>query len=340
MKLISFAIPSYNSQDYMHHCIDTLLTGGEDVEIIIVNDGSKDNTAKIADEYCAKYPTICKAIHKENGGHGSGVNAGLFNATGLYYKVVDSDDWVNEDALAKLIATIKEHIAQDNLPDLYITNYVYERLEDNSQRVRAYGNKMPEGFFTWKEVKPFYYSEVLLMHSLTYKTDKLKENYLELPKHTFYVDNIFAYHPLPRMQKLFYLNVDFYRYFIGRADQSVNINNFKKRYDQQIRVMKMMFDSYKYDEIKKMPKGLKKYLSYDLNALLLTTLVFICVENKPERKQALKEMWQYMKANDKKLYRKLRWRSFSTFPMLLPFGLRGKALTWGYHQVSKKVGLG
>ena len=301
MKLISFAIPSYNSQDYMHHCIDTLLTGGEDVEIIIVNDVSKDNTAKIADEYCAKYPTICKAIHKENGGHGSGVNAGLFNATGLYYKVVDSDDWVNEDALAKLIATIKEHIAQDNLPDLYITNYVYERLEDNSQRVRAYDSKMPEGFFTWKEVKPFYYSEVLLMHSLTYKTDKLKENYLELPKHTFYVDNIFAYHPLPRMQKLFYLNVDFYRYFIGRADQSVNINNFKKRYDQQIRVMKMMFDSYKYDEIKKMPKGLKKYLFHDLNALLLTTLVFICVENKPERKQALKEMWQYMKANVKNL---------------------------------------
>lgn len=340
MKLITFAIPSYNSQDYMRHCVDTLLTGGDDVEIIIVNDGSKDDTAKIADEYQQKYPTICKAIHKENGGHGSGVNAGLYAATGLYYKVVDSDDWVNEEALAKLISTIKTHIAEDNTPDLYITNFVYERLEDHSQRVREYTKKMPQGFISWDKVKAFHYAEVLLMHSLTYKTEKLKENYFELPQHTFYVDNIFAYHPLPRMKKVYYLNVDLYRYFIGRADQSVNINNFKKRYDQQIRVMKMMFDSYKYDEIKKMPKGLSKYLFHDLNALMITTLVFICVENKKEHREALNEMWQYMKKNDKKLYRKLRWRGYAFFPMCMPFGLRGKVLTKGYYAVSKKVGLG
>lgn len=340
MKLITFAIPSYNSQDYMRHCIDTLLTGGDDVEIIIVNDGSKDDTAKIADEYQQKYPTICKAIHKENGGHGSGVNAGLHAASGLYYKVVDSDDWVNEEALAKLISTIKTHLAENNTPDLYITNFVYERLEDHSQRVREYTKQMKEGFVSWDSIKPFHYSEVLLMHSLTYKTETLRENYLELPKHTFYVDNIFAYHPLPRMKKVYYLNVDLYRYFIGRADQSVNINNFKKRYDQQIRVMKMMFDSYKCDEIKKMSKGLKKYLFHDLNALMITTLVFICVENKKEHREALNEMWKYMKKNDKKLYRKLRWRGYSFFPMLMPFGMRGKALTKGYYAISKKVGLG
>ena len=106
MKLITFAIPSYNSQDYLAHCVDTILTGGEDVEIIIVNDGSKDNTAAIADEYAAKYPTIVKAVHKENGGHGSGVNRGVAEATGLYYKVVDSDDWVGEEALAKLLSCV------------------------------------------------------------------------------------------------------------------------------------------------------------------------------------------------------------------------------------------
>lgn len=98
MKLLSIAIPCYNSQDYMAHCIESLLPGGEDVEILIVNDGSKDDTAKIADEYAAKYPTIVKAIHKENGGHGSAVNTGIENATGIYFKVVDSDDWVKEDA--------------------------------------------------------------------------------------------------------------------------------------------------------------------------------------------------------------------------------------------------
>ena len=107
MKLISFAIPSYNSQDYLHHCVDTLLSGGDEVEILIINDGSRDNTAAIADDYAAKYPTIVRAIHKENGGHGSGVNRGREEARGLYYKVVDSDDWVDEDALKTLLHTIK-----------------------------------------------------------------------------------------------------------------------------------------------------------------------------------------------------------------------------------------
>ena len=83
MKILSIAIPSYNSQNYMRKCIESLLPGGEDVEIIIVDDGSKDDTAKIADEYAAKYPTIVKAVHQENGGHGEAVNAGLRNATGL-----------------------------------------------------------------------------------------------------------------------------------------------------------------------------------------------------------------------------------------------------------------
>ena len=96
MKLLSIAVPCYNSQDYMEKCIDSLLVGGEEVEILIVDDGSKDRTAEIADQYEAKYPTICRAIHKPNGGHGSAVNTGIENATGLFFKVVDSDDWVKE----------------------------------------------------------------------------------------------------------------------------------------------------------------------------------------------------------------------------------------------------
>ena len=96
MKLLTVTIPCYNSEDYMEKCIDSLLTGGEEVELIIVDDGSKDKTAEIADRYAEKYPSIVKVIHKENGGHGSAVNAGMENATGLFFKVVDSDDWVKE----------------------------------------------------------------------------------------------------------------------------------------------------------------------------------------------------------------------------------------------------
>ena len=104
-KLITFAVPCYNSAAYMRHCIETLLSAGEQAEIILVDDGSvKDDTPAICDEYAAKYPTIVKAIHQENGGHGEGVNQGIRNATGLYYKVVDSDDWLDTDALKKVLA--------------------------------------------------------------------------------------------------------------------------------------------------------------------------------------------------------------------------------------------
>ena len=102
-KLITFAVPCYNSAAYMRHCIETLLTAGEQAEIILVDDGSvKDDTPAICDEYAAKYPTIVKAIHQENGGHGEGVNQGIRNATGLYYKVVARDAWLGTAALLKV----------------------------------------------------------------------------------------------------------------------------------------------------------------------------------------------------------------------------------------------
>ena len=125
-KLITFAVPCYNSAAYMRHCIETLLSAGEQAEIILVDDGStKDDTPAICDEYAAKYPTIVKAIHQENGGHGEGVNQGIRNATGLYYKVVDSDDWLDEAALRTVLAKLNTLTARGTAPDLMICNYVY-----------------------------------------------------------------------------------------------------------------------------------------------------------------------------------------------------------------------
>ena len=107
-KLITFAVPCYNSAAYMRHCVDTLLTAGEDAEIILIDDGStKDDTPAICDEYAAKYPGVVRAIHQENGGHGEGVNQGIRHAAGIYYKVVDSDDWLDTDALAKVMETLR-----------------------------------------------------------------------------------------------------------------------------------------------------------------------------------------------------------------------------------------
>lgn len=118
MYLITFAVPCYNSAGYMRRCIDTLLTGGEDVEIIIVNDGSTDETGKIAEEYAERFPNVT-AVNQENGGHGSGVNKGLELAQGLYFKVVDSDDWLETAALHTLLDTLWEHLEPTGLPCRY-----------------------------------------------------------------------------------------------------------------------------------------------------------------------------------------------------------------------------
>ena len=153
MKYITFTVPCYNSQDYMRHCIDNLVAAGDEVEVIIVNDGSKDDTGKIADEYQSKYPTIVKAIQKENGGHGSGVMAGIRNATGMFFKVVDSDDWIETKDILDMLALIKKHEETKEDIDLYITNYVYEHAADNSQFVMHYRKCLPaETVFNWQKM--------------------------------------------------------------------------------------------------------------------------------------------------------------------------------------------
>ena len=130
MKILSIAVPCYNSEAYMEICIESLLTGGEEVEILVVNDGSSDRTAEIADAYAEKYPTIIKAIHQENGGHGEAVNAGIRNATGLFFKVVDSDDWVDYEAYMKILKKLRELAGGDTVLDMFIANYVYEKELD------------------------------------------------------------------------------------------------------------------------------------------------------------------------------------------------------------------
>ena len=216
MKLISFTVPCYNSYEYMGKCIESLLPGGEDVEIIIVDDGSVDDTDKVADSYAAHYPDIVKVIHQENGGHGEAVNTGLKNATGLFFKVVDSDDWVDLDAYKEVLKTLKNLTKEQITLDMLITNFVYEKVSDNHQRRMLLSPLFSENeVFGWDGMKRNIKGFTILMHSVIYRTQMLLDCGLVLPKHTFYVDNLFVYIPLPYVKNLYYLNVDFYRYYIG-----------------------------------------------------------------------------------------------------------------------------
>ena len=135
-KLITFCVPCYNSAAYMDHCISTLLEGGDDIEIILVDDGStKDDTPAICDRYQEKYPDIVRVIHQPNGGHGEGVNQGVRHATGIYYKVVDSDDWLDVPSLHKVLDKLRQFVRDEKLVDMMICNYVYEHAEDHTRKV-------------------------------------------------------------------------------------------------------------------------------------------------------------------------------------------------------------
>ena len=173
MKLLSVAIPCYNSEAYMSKCINSLLIGGEEVEIIIVDDGSSDRTAEIADDYAEKYPTIVKAIHQENGGHGQAVNTGIKNATGLYFKVVDSDDWVNQDAYYEVLKTLYELTRGAETVDLLISNFVYEKQGVTRKKVMQYRHCFPTNqIFGWDEVRHMKKRPVspYAFHDIPYKT--------------------------------------------------------------------------------------------------------------------------------------------------------------------------
>ena len=306
MKYISFAIPCYNSQDYMDKAIESILKGGEDVEIIIVNDGSKDRTSEIAHQYEEKYPTIVKAVDKENGGHGDAVNTGLRHATGLYFKVVDSDDWVDESSLMKILETLHMMVDEDKMVDMLISNYVYEKVGVKHKKVIHYQNVIPqEKIITWKDLGKFQIGQYILMHSVIYRTELLRRCKLELPKHTFYVDNIYVYYPLPHVKSIYYLNVNFYRYFIGRDGQSVNEQNMIKRIDQQLFVNKSMIDMYDMEKITN--RRLRAYMINYL-AIMMTVSSIIAIRSKnPENLEKKKELWAYLKEKQPKIYVKIRY---------------------------------
>ena len=334
MKLLSIAIPSYNSESYLRNCIESLLPGGEDVEIIVVNDGSKDGTAAIADEYAAKYPTIVKAVHQENGGHGEAVNAGLRNATGLYYKVVDSDDWVNKEAYLKILATLAKFAKNKTRVDMVISNYVYEKEGKKRKKVMQYRSAFPkERVFTWNDVKFLHVGQYILMHSVIYRTQMLKDCGLQLPKHTFYVDNIFVYHPLPYVKRLYYIDVDFYRYYIGREGQSVQEDVMIGRLDQQLFITRTLINDCDVWKIRS--KKLRNYMISYIEIMMTVSSILAIRSKSEENLRKKKELWQYLKAHDSKLYKKIRW-GIMGIVMNLP-GKAGRMISVAGYKIANMV---
>lgn len=334
MKVLSVVIPCYNSQEYMKYCIESLLPGGEDVELLIVNDGSSDKTVEIANEYAKAYPSIIRAIHQINGGHGEAVNTGIKNATGLYLKVVDSDDWVDTRAYLKILNILKEFTNENKYIDMFISNFVYEKEGSKFKKVMKYDNVLPEGkIFTWDDIGKFKKGQYILMHSVIYRTQLLRNCNLVLPKHTFYVDNLFVYVPLKYVKDIYYLNVDFYRYFIGREDQSVNESVMIKRIDQQIKVNKLMIDTVDLQNIEN--ENLYRYMINYLEIITIVSGVLLIRSGTKENLEKKKELWKYIKEKDIKIYRSLRYGIMGRM-LNLP-GVPGRKMCIGAYKISQKI---
>ena len=333
MKLLTFAIPCYNSENYMEKCIESILPGGEDVEIIIVDDGSHDRTAEIADRYAAQYPSIVRAIHQPNGGHGEAVNTGIANAAGLYFKVVDSDDWVDAEAYAKILGKLRELVQSKKNIDMLLANYVYEKEGAKHKKVMRQTGFPTDCIFSWKDVRHFYKGHYILMHSVIYRTQLLRDCGLKLPDHTFYVDNIYVYKPLPYVRSMYYMDVDFYRYFIGRDDQSVNEKVMISRIDQQIKVNKIMIDDvdlWKVSSIK-----CRKYMFNYLEIITVISTVMLLRSGTEENLEKKRELWTYIKEKDIRLFHRLR-RGILGGTMNLP-GKGGRKISVAAYRLSQKV---
>ncbi len=335
---ISFGVPCYNSAAYMDACISSILKGCEfapDVQVIIVDDGSQgDETPDLADEWARRYPQHVKVIHQENGGHGCAVLAAIAAADGAYFKIIDSDDWVGAGALRALLYQLRRMLEREQAVDLIITNYVYEHAADNTSKTIDFRNVLPRGkVIGWDRMGFFGPGQYLMMHALTYRTALLRAGSIPMPAHTFYVDNIYAYIPLPRVSTIYYLDVDLYHYYIGRPDQSVNEQVVIQHIDQQLRVSRIMLRAYHlYDEVESVK--LRNYMLNYLSLMMATTSVYVRLSNDAADRAACDALWQEFKEFDSKMYHTVRNSVFGAATNL-PTKVGDCLTLWLYRQARK-----
>ena len=332
MKIISFAVPCYNSQEYMAHAIESLLPGGDEVEILIVDDGSADGTAAIADDFERRYPGIVRAIHQEIAGHGGAVMTGLRSATGLYFKVVDSDDWVDSAAYPRVLETLRGY-TEDPL-DMLVSNYIYDKAGVRHKHVVHYRNALPQNrIFGWESTRRFRIGQYMLMHSVIYRTQLLRDCGLELPLHTFYVDELYVYVPLKQVERMAYLDADFYHYYIGREDQSVQEQVMIRRIDQALLVNRLLVSSVDPWSLPDVHK--RRYMVNFLEIVTAVSSVLLIRSGTEENLQKKKDLWAYIERTNPKLYQVLRRRLFGRI-LALP-GKPGRAVVSFCYTVARRI---
>lgn len=235
-KVLTVVIPSYNVEQYMKATLESFVADEVmmETEILVVNDGSKDSTPEIAEEYVRKYPQTFRLINKENGGHGSTINRGIEEASGKYFKVVDGDDWVNTEDFAELVRRLR-----DTEADYVVTNYckVNDRTKEKSLEEFPWLREHPVCSFQ----EAAYQSE-LPMHALVIRTEILQKNNIRLDEHCFYVDNEYITFPVPYVNTVQYFDLCVYMYRLAVATQSVSMQGLQKHLPDHTKVTYRLID--------------------------------------------------------------------------------------------------
>lgn len=251
-KLITICVCAYNMEELLPRALDSCLIPGRDqLEVLIMNDGSTDRTGEIADAYAQKYPETFVHVRKENGGWGSNLNLAVKMARGKYFKELDADDWYVKENLQRLVKTAGETDA-----DLLITDHVY-----------CYPDHERENHPAWKryafqerkmaDTAPFYFP----IWDAAYKTEVLKSHYTDLPKHMPYTDNLFILYILPYLETVRFDDYVLYCYMLGRDGQSVDIRSLRKHINELMLVQKLSFDFLEHEDLARNPHVLSKVMA-------------------------------------------------------------------------------
>lgn len=332
MPILSILVPCYNSQDYMRTAVESLLPAKEDLDIIIVNDGSTDNTESIGREYEKKYPETIRFINQTNKGHGGAVNTGILHAKGDYFKVLDSDDRLEEQALIKAVDTLKKLKSESTLPDLFITNFVYDKKDKKLKKTMRFSKIPKNRIFKWEAEFQVGDTEYITMHSIMYKTEILRKIGLVLPEKISYEDDIYAFTPMSLVDTVYYLDTELYMYFIGRDDQSVNESVMIKKRAQYEKITRIILDDY--FKMENLGEKKKKYLIKFLDMMMTLASIVLILSGTPEDYKAKDKLWQDLKAMDKELYEYL---SKTMLGRLTTLGRAGRVLALGAYKTVQKI---
>ncbi len=271
-KILSIIVPTYNVENYLDRCLLSLTydrTALDKIEIIVVNDGSKDGSVKVAQKYEKQYPHSVIVIDKENGGHGSTINAGLKIAKGKYFRVIDSDDWVNIDHFGNFVHEIEKLDC-----DTVITNYSREYAYNGTRQLCIYADLEYNQLYNIDDMDlALLGNDYLYMATSTVKTEKLRKAGLQLDEHTFYVDMEYNILPIEELTTFTYLNFDIYRYWLGRPEQSMDTKNtFRNRHHHE-KVLRRIIDFY---ATAKLSNNKRKYVEKIITLMLNSHYFIYC----------------------------------------------------------------